>query len=165
MPQSTVLLVYSNDPALRKCIIKKSGLSKVPEGLKKWAGPQQNYIYRGRGAGGRCPPAICATDDFFFEMSSSSRLCISFTFCRSGHYHNILEANGGLDHRQPASQHVRHCHARQSLNQHRCQTVGCAPTEVKKPAPQVKKLAGCCCRLKKPDPLRSACFLNAGWLL
>ena len=30
---------YSNDPALRKCIIKKSGLSKVPEGLKKWAGP------------------------------------------------------------------------------------------------------------------------------
>ena len=31
--------MYSNDPALRKCIIKKSGLSKVPEGLKKWAGP------------------------------------------------------------------------------------------------------------------------------
>ena len=31
--------IYSNDPALRKCIIKKSGLSKVPEGLKKWAGP------------------------------------------------------------------------------------------------------------------------------
>ena len=30
---------YSNHPALRKCIIKKSGLSKVPEGLKKWAGP------------------------------------------------------------------------------------------------------------------------------
>ena len=40
----------------------------------------------------------------------------------------------------------------------------CLSTEVKKPAPGVKKLAGCCCRVKKPDPLLSACFLNAGWL-
>ena len=39
MARQLLLVLYSNDPALRKCIIKKSGLSKVPEGLKKWAGP------------------------------------------------------------------------------------------------------------------------------
>ena len=51
--------------------------------------------------GGAAPPIYVRHRRFFFEMSS--RLCISFTFCRSVHCHNILEANGGLDRPSPAS--------------------------------------------------------------
>ena len=50
--------MYSNDPALRKCIIKKSGLSKVPEGLKKWAGPHGMVVTNEIVAGTRIVGAV-----------------------------------------------------------------------------------------------------------
>ena len=129
---------------------------------------QQNYIIiPWAGCRGALPPPIYVPPTIFFR-NEFAFICISFTFCRSVHCHNILEANGGLDRPSPAStscMHVRAVLFVMPVNHSINITVRCAPTKVKKPALQVKKLAGCCCWVEKPDPLLSACFLNAGWLL